>query len=365
MPNETVKGKNNGSISGLNDKMEYATRKNGTYTAITDTELENLAAGIYYVRFKADDNHNVGAVAEVIIKAGAAISVTIEVKASGDQNYTENVTIALMRGSKTIDTKTTQNGSVQFENMGVGVYNLVATYADGTKTELVTVDETKTITLTLPDTGVKSELNVKDNSTTPAVMVGGLDKEAAQVKTETGDASTPLNAVVEYLDINIEKNIDGTKTAITETTNVIEIVIPFNFAGKTDGSIKIIRYHGEGDAAMADIFEQTDTKVDKTFSIDKTNGYIHIFTQKFSTYAVSYTTNYNIAFDDVNGNISTKPTTSNGIVESWPEKPSRDGYNFEGWYTADGTEVTAATVFTEDTTVYAQLSSCVLLWELL
>ena len=324
MTNETVKGKNNGSISGLNDKMEYATRKNGTYTAITDTELENLAAGIYYVRFKADDNHNVGAVAEVIIKAGAAISVTVEVKASGDQNYTENVTIALMRGNETI-------------------------------------------TLTLPDTGVKSELNVKDNSTTPVVMVGGLDKEAAQVKTETGDASTPLNAVVEYLDINIEKNIDGTKTAITETTNVIEIVIPFNFAGKTDGSIKIIRYHGEGDAAMADIFEQTDTKVDKTFSIDKTNGYIHIFTQKFSTYAVSYTTNYNIAFDDVNGNISTKPTTSNGIVESWPEKPSRDGYNFEGWYTAatGGTQITAETVFTGDTTVYAQLSSCVLLWELL
>ena len=54
---ETVKGKNDGKIIGVDNTMEY--RKDGEteYTSITGTSIPDLAPGTYYVRTKADDNH--------------------------------------------------------------------------------------------------------------------------------------------------------------------------------------------------------------------------------------------------------------------------------------------------------------------
>ena len=66
---------------------------------------------------------------------------------------------------------------------------------------------------------------------------------------------------------------------------------------------------------------------------------------------------YTITFDVNGGNDSnsTSTTKSDGTV-TLPSDPTRSGYTFKGWYTASsgGTKVTASTVFTADTTVYAQ-----------
>lgn len=58
-----------------------------------------------------------------------------------------------------------------------------------------------------------------------------------------------------------------------------------------------------------------------------------------------------ITFDGV----TTMTTNEDGILYSLPT-PTRSGYTFNGWYTADGTRITTNTVFTEDTTIYASWS---------
>lgn len=68
---------------------------------------------------------------------------------------------------------------------------------------------------------------------------------------------------------------------------------------------------------------------------------------------------YTITFDANGGyiNISSALTGESGKLSSLPT-PNRDGYTFNGWYTAasGGSRVTTDTVFNVDTTVYAQWS---------
>ena len=72
--------------------------------------------------------------------------------------------------------------------------------------------------------------------------------------------------------------------------------------------------------------------------------------------------NYTVTFN-YNDEGATPPVTltcnSSGVIitTDWPADPNRTGYNFVGWFTVagtGGTEVTAATVFTANTDVYAR-----------
>ena len=66
---------------------------------------------------------------------------------------------------------------------------------------------------------------------------------------------------------------------------------------------------------------------------------------------------YTVTFDANGGTVGTEnaETDAEGKLSELPT-PSRVGYTFKGWYTAatNGTEVTVDTVYTEDTTIYAQ-----------
>ena len=67
---------------------------------------------------------------------------------------------------------------------------------------------------------------------------------------------------------------------------------------------------------------------------------------------------YAIGMDAQGGICSTVVTYTNlsGKLESTPEQPTMTGYTFDGWYTepVGGSRITNATVFTGDTTIYAQ-----------
>ena len=75
--NETISAKNDGKITGVNSTMEYRRDGESTYTAITGTELTNLADGTYFVRYKETENYNASSETEIAIAAGRKLTVTL------------------------------------------------------------------------------------------------------------------------------------------------------------------------------------------------------------------------------------------------------------------------------------------------
>ena len=97
-------------------------------------------------------------------------------------------------------------------------------------------------------------------------------------------------------------------------------------------------------------------------SIDGTEiqpGTGFIFTENTTVYAVWENIGFTITFDKNGGSsvsAETMVTNSDGKLGALPTATHSGSYRFKGWYTekTGGTEVTKETVFTEDTTVYAQ-----------
>ena len=66
---------------------------------------------------------------------------------------------------------------------------------------------------------------------------------------------------------------------------------------------------------------------------------------------------YTIGLDAAACELTVVVTTNlDGKLTTLPESPTMDGYTFNGWYTepVGGSRITTATVFTGDTTIYAQ-----------
>lgn len=76
---ETVSGKKDGKITGIDATMEWRAQGAAEYQAVGKdvTELKDLAAGVYEVRYQAKANYGASAVTEVTVKAGRKLVVTL------------------------------------------------------------------------------------------------------------------------------------------------------------------------------------------------------------------------------------------------------------------------------------------------
>lgn len=76
---ETVSGKKDGKITGVDAAMEWRAQGAAEYQAVGKgvTELKDLAAGVYEVRYQAKANYDASAVTEVTVKDGRKLVVTL------------------------------------------------------------------------------------------------------------------------------------------------------------------------------------------------------------------------------------------------------------------------------------------------
>ena len=90
----TTVGGSDGKISGVTDKMEYRMAGERSYTACSGTEIENLSAGNYFVRYAEDNNHFAGPDVAVTVGEGAPLAdCTITFNGNGGSGSMEPVTV--------------------------------------------------------------------------------------------------------------------------------------------------------------------------------------------------------------------------------------------------------------------------------
>lgn len=86
---ETIDGKNDGKIRGVNAEMEYSI-DGTTYTAITENELTGLADGTYLVRYQETRNYYASSATQIVVEKGLPSSDSLNPSNPGGGNNPEN-----------------------------------------------------------------------------------------------------------------------------------------------------------------------------------------------------------------------------------------------------------------------------------
>ena len=215
-------------------------------------------------------------------------------------------------------------------------------------------------TPTTSSTQYSAAIPINDTTTLKAIAVkNNLVSEAAEATYTIMDASAVLSGLtIADGSGNISLTPDFAQTVLAYTAEV----------GPDVDSITVTPTVAEGSAAAITVNGQlvtSDTASqpislnigENTVTIAVTSGGDE--TEKSTTYTITITRPniHTIAFDAAGGSVTpaAMDTTAEGTLASLPT-PTRSGYRFEGWYTMStgGNQVTTATVFSEDSTIYAR-----------
>ena len=348
--NETIRGKKDGKITGTDSTMEYKADGATDYTAVSENEILNLVPGTYLVRYKENDNYLAGEDKVIVIAAGEMITVSFDTM-----------------GGSAVEAKTCEyNGKISApEEPTKEGYAFIGWFSDSALTEKWdfasgVLSENKTLYAAwVQGTVATGEDNVEN------VTANGLNDIA---KAERTDISLVVKALEDSKDSEGQKAIKSisgvpnhlgfydiellkksTGEAITEAPNTIEIRLPYNFYKKK--SIKVYRYHAGSAEELSGLNERAAAPYEegKCF-VDTDNGYIYIYSSKFSTYSVGYNkvssgtgnskgggsgtaVSYTVSFETNGaGELESLTVAKNGVIKE-PKTPAKEGFEFAGWFT--------------------------------
>ena len=290
-----TEGGSDGKITGVTDKMEYRMAGESIYTACSGTEIENLSAGNYFVRYAEDHNHFASPDAEVTVGEGAPLAdCTITFDGNGGSGSMGPVTVKARTNYILPDCGFTAPADQEFKAWEIGgaEYKVGDSYTVLGDTEIKALWENSVITPTTYTVTVSNDGN------------------------GTGTA-TPSTAVA------------GTTIILTATPN-------------TGYHFKEWQVISGGVTIKDDKFLMPSANVDVKAIFEED--------------APPAPTEFIVTFDGNGGTPSVvSMTTTNQKLTSLPSASRSGSYSFDGWYTdkSGGTKITTDTVFSANTTVYA------------
>lgn len=125
---ETVSGKSDGKITGVDAKMEWRAKGSGEHQGVPDgvTEIMDCAVGTYEVRYRADSDHDASSATEVTVNAGGKLVVTLPSKQVG-YTITANPDELDWHGSTTLTVGIESGYFTDNDSYAVKVNNAVVT----------------------------------------------------------------------------------------------------------------------------------------------------------------------------------------------------------------------------------------------
>ena len=288
----TTEGGSDGKITGVDSTMEYRMAGESSYTACSGTEIENLSAGNYFVRYAEDNNHFAGTDAEVTVGKGAPLA----------------------------DCTITFDGNGGSGSMGPVTVKAGTNYI-------------------LPDCGFTAPADQEFK----AWEIGGTEYEVGNFYTVNGDTEIKAlweNSVITPTTYTVTVNNDGNGTA-SATPSAAEALTEITLTAKPDEGYRFKEW---------EVISGGVSIKDDKFTMPSANVEVKAIFEKDAP------TEFTITFDGNGGTPSVgSMTTANQKLTSLPSASRSGSYSFDGWYTkkSGGTKVTTATVFSANTTVYA------------
>ena len=369
----STEGGSDGKISGVTDKMEYRMAGKSIYTACSGTEIENLSAGNYFVRYAEDNNHFASSDAEVTVGEGASLAdFNITFDGNGGSGSMGPVTVVAGTNYILPACGFTAPADQEFKAWEISgtEYKVGDSYTVLGDTEIKALWENSVITPTTYTVTVSNDGN-GTGTATPSTAAAG---------TEITLTATPNKGYhfkeweVISGDVTIKDNKFTMPDGKVEVKAIFEKDAPpapteFTITVKTDGNGTASASHAKAAAGTEirltatpkegyhfkewEVMSGGVTIKDDKFTMPSANVEVKAIFEKDAPPAP---TEFIVTFDGNGGTPSVgSMTTTDQKLTSLPSASRSGSYSFDGWYTekSGGTKITTDTVFSANTTVYA------------
>ena len=359
-----------GKITGVTDKMEYRMAAESIYTACSGTEIENLSADHYFVRYAEDNNHFASSDAAVTVGEGTPLAeCTITFNAGGGSGSMGPVIVKAETNYILPACGFTAPADQEFKVWQIGgtEYKVGDSYTVLGDTEIKALWENSVITPTTYTVTVSNDGN-GTGTATPSTAAAG---------TEIRLTATPNKGYhfkeweVMSGGVTIENNKFTMPNDNVEVKAIFEEDAPpapteFTITVKTDGNGTASASHAKAVVGTEIRLTATPNKGYHFKEWEVISGGVTITNNKFlmpndnvevkAIFEKDAPTEFTITFDGNGGTPSVgSMTTTNQKLPSLPSASRSGSYSFDDWYTekSGGTKVTTDTVFHAKTTVYA------------
>ena len=365
----SAEGGSDGKITGVDATMEYRIAGASSYAACSGTEIENLSAGNYFVRYAEDHNHFASSDTVVTVGDGEPLEdCTITFNAGGGSGNMDSVTVKAETNYILPACGFTAPADQEFKAWQIGgtEYKVGDSYTVRGDTEIKALWENSVITPTTYTVTVSND-GKGTGIATPSTAAAG---------TTITLTATPNKGYhfkewqVMSGGVTIKDNKFTMPNDNVEVKAVFEEDVPapteFTITMKADGNGTASASHAKAIVGT----EITLTATPKTGYHFKEwqviSGGVTITNNKFlmpndnvevkAIFEKDAPTEFTITFDGNGGTPSVgSMTTTNQKLPSLPSASRSGSYSFDDWYTekSGGTKVTTDTVFSANTTVYA------------
>ena len=362
-----------GKITGVTDKMEYRMAGESIYTACSGTEIENLSAGNYFVRYAEDNNHFAGTDAEVTVGKGAPLAdCTITFDGNGGSGSMGPVTVKAGANYILPECGFTAPADQEFKAWEISgtEYKVGDSYTVLGDTEIKALWENSVITPTTYTVTVSNDGN-GTGTATPSTAVAGT----TIILTATPNTGYHFKEwQVISGGVTVKDNKFLMPNGNVEVKAIFEEDAPpvpteFTITVKTDGNGTASASHAKAVVGTEIRLTATPNKGYHFKEWQVMSGGVTIKDDKFLMPSANVDvkaifeedappapTEFIVTFDGNGGTPSVvSMTTTNQKLTSLPSASRSGSYSFDGWYTdkSGGTKITTDTVFSANTTVYA------------
>jgi len=362
-----------GKITGVTDKMEYRMEAEGSYTPCSGTEIENLSAGNYFVRYAGDHNHFASPDAEVTVGEGKPLAdFTITFNGNGGSGSMGPVIVKAETNYILPTCGFTAPADQEFKAWQIGgtEYKVGDSYTVRGDTEIKALWENSVITPTTYTVTVSND-GKGTGTATPSTAAAGTMISLTATPNE-GYRFKEWQVISGGVAIKDDKFLmpnDNVEVKAIFEEDAPPVPTEFTITVKTDGN-------GTASASPDKAVAGTEIRLtatpntgyhfkewqvisggvtikDDKFTMPSANVEVKAIFEKDAPPAP---TEFIVTFDGNGGTPSVgSMTTTNQKLTSLPSASRSGSYSFDGWYTekSGGIKITKDTVFHANTTVYA------------
>ena len=345
----TTEGSSDGKITGVTDEMEYRMADERIYTACSGTEIENLSAGHYFVRYAENNNHFASSDAAITVGEGTPLAdCTITFNGNGGSGSMDSVTVKAGTNYILPDCGFTAPADQEFKAWQIGgtEYKVGDTYTVSGDTEIKALWENSVITPTTYTVTVSNDGNGTGTATPSTAATGteitltAMPKEGYhfkewQVESPTGLVITNNKFLMPNGNVEVKAIFEEdappapTEHTITVTSGGNGTASASHAKAVVGTEIRLTATPNKGYHFKEwEVMSGGVTIKDNKFIMPNDNVEVKAIFEKDAPAPTEYTITYDLAGGTAEGNPDTYTIETRTFTLT---NPTKSGYTFTGW----------------------------------